>query len=71
VVIEMEDTGPGITIEPVEKALELFVTRGKPHGAGLGLPLARKIVELHGGTLAVFNRGVPTGARVRITLPLG
>jgi signal transduction histidine kinase len=71
VAIEIEDTGPGITIEPVEKALELFVTRGKPHGAGLGLPLARKIVELHGGTLAVSNRGVPTGARVRITLPLG
>ncbi len=70
-VIEVEDTGPGITHEPVQKVLDLFVTRGKPHGAGLGLPLAKKIVELHGGTLAVSNRGVPMGARVRITLPAG
>jgi len=71
VVIEVEDTGPGISVEPVERALDLFVTRGRPHGAGLGLPLAKKIVELHGGTLAVSNRGVPTGARVLITLPAG
>ena len=70
-VIEVEDSGPGVAVEPVEKALDLFVTRGRPHGAGLGLSLAKKIVELHGGTLVLANRGVPTGALVRITLPAG
>ena len=55
-LIELGDTGRGIDADPVEKVLEPFYTRGTPHGAGLGLPIARKIVELHHGELRVFNR---------------
>jgi signal transduction histidine kinase len=63
-LIELGDTGRGIDADPVEKVLEPFYTRGTPHGAGLGLPIARKIVELHGGNMRVFNRtDVPGGLR--------
>jgi signal transduction histidine kinase len=76
-LIELGDTGGGIDADPVEKVLEPFYTRGTPHGAGLGLPIARKIVELHDGQLRVFNRaeaagGLPagsTGVLVVIRLP--
>jgi signal transduction histidine kinase len=61
-VIEIADTGRGIDADPVEKVFEPFYTRGTPHGAGLGLPIARKIAELHGGDLRLFNRAdVPGG----------
>jgi len=68
-LIELGDTGRGIDADPVEQVLEPFYTRGTPHGAGLGLPIARKIVELHGGELRVFNRAASPGALVVITLP--
>ena len=75
-MIELGDTGKGIDADPVEKVLEPFYTRGTPRGAGLGLPIARKIVELHGGDLRVTNRtdvsggfGADPGTLVLIRLP--
>ncbi len=63
-LIELGDTGRGIDADPVELVLEPFYTRGTPHGAGLGLPIARKIAELHGGELRVFNRADSPGTLV-------
>ncbi len=51
--IEVADTGPGIT--PGRDVFDFFVTT-KKGGTGLGLPIARQIVEAHGGKLAFRSR---------------
>jgi signal transduction histidine kinase len=71
--ITVRDTGIGMTKEDVRRALELFgqadssLTR-KYQGTGLGLPLAARFVELHGGTLKI--RSVPgKGTSVMVNFP--
>lgn len=66
--IEVKDNGPGIPVEIRESLFEPFVTHGKKRGTGLGLAISRKIVEDHGGTLAVESD--PTwGTRFIIDIP--
>jgi signal transduction histidine kinase len=60
------DDGPGVDAAAAARLFEPFST-SKPGGTGLGLALARKIVEEHGGTLQM--RPVPSGARFDILLP--
>lgn len=67
-VLLMADEGPGIPEEIRGTLFEPFVTRGKKSGTGLGLAVARRFVEDHGGTLELLP-GSP-GARFRLTLPL-
>lgn len=63
-VITVRDNGVGVDPEQASTYLLPFQS-GKPHGFGLGLPLARKIILHHGGTLALT--GTPGGgATVRI-----
>lgn len=50
--IQIRDTGCGIPPEQIEQIFQPFVTY-KPGGTGLGLPLSKRIVEAHGGTLQV------------------
>lgn len=69
VEIVAADTGKGIDADPIELVFEPFFTRGKRHGAGLGLPIAKRIIELHEGSLRVRNGGRPAGAVFTITLP--
>jgi len=66
-VIEVADHGPGVPAEDREKIFEPFFT-GKIQGTGLGLAIARRVVELHGGTLSVHSspRG---GALFRAEIP--
>ncbi len=66
-VIEVADAGPGVPAEDREKIFEPFFT-GKTQGTGLGLAIARRVVELHGGTLSVHSspRG---GALFRAEIP--
>lgn len=67
--ILVEDTGPGLPDDP-ERLFEKFAPRvrtGAP-GAGLGLSIARKIVELHGGTIRAENRP-GDGARFVLRFP--
>jgi signal transduction histidine kinase len=65
--IFVEDTGGGIAPELQERIFEpFFTTREK--GTGLGLPLARKIAQAHGGELLVESR--PGMTRFTLTLPL-
>lgn len=69
------DTGIGIARENMEKIFEGFFRVDTPYsrvteGTGLGLPLSRKMVELHGGTLFVESEGLNCGASIRFTLPL-
>jgi signal transduction histidine kinase len=62
------DEGPGVPAELAERVFEPFVTRGKKSGTGLGLAVARRFVEDHGGSLELLPDG--PGARFRILLPL-
>jgi two-component system CheB/CheR fusion protein len=69
------DTGVGIAPENMEKIFEGFFRVDTPYsrvteGTGLGLPLSRKFVELHGGSLSVESQGLDKGLSVRFTLPL-
>jgi two-component system CheB/CheR fusion protein len=69
------DTGVGIALENMEKIFEGFFRVDTPYsrvteGTGLGLPLSRKMVELHGGKLFVESEGLNCGTSIRFTLPI-
>ncbi len=75
VEVAVTDNGPGIAAEDQELIFEEFgqartAASGMPHGGtGLGLPLSRKFIELHGGHLWVES--VPgAGSTFRFTLPV-
>jgi signal transduction histidine kinase len=70
-LLELADEGPGVAPEIRERVFEPFVTFGKKRGTGLGLAVARRFVEDHGGSLELLPAGEPAiGARFRLTLPL-
>jgi two-component system CheB/CheR fusion protein len=69
------DKGVGIAPENMEKIFEGFFRVDTPYsrvteGTGLGLPLSKKLVELHGGKLFVESEGLNKGTSVRFTLPI-
>jgi signal transduction histidine kinase len=68
VTVTIEDTGPGMTEETLSRAFDLFFTT-KPDGTGLGMSIARSVVNLHAGELTVSSR-VGEGTRVQARLPL-
>jgi signal transduction histidine kinase len=71
--ISVADTGIGMTPREIGRALETFrqvdgsLTR-RHQGAGVGLPLAKHLIELHGGTLAIASQK-GAGTTVVISLP--
>jgi signal transduction histidine kinase len=65
--IEVTDTGPGIPVDLREQVLEPFFTT-KSRGGGLGLPIAKRVAELHGGALAL-TFPASGGTAVTITAP--
>jgi signal transduction histidine kinase len=67
-VLTLADEGPGVPPEIRDRLFEPFVTRGKKTGTGLGLAVARRFVEDHGGTLELLPDG--PGARFRIAMPI-
>ncbi len=77
IVAFVDDDGPGLPAESLEKVFQRFYT-SRPKGAafggnsGLGLAIARQIVDAHGGRIWAENRereGVVTGARFCVALP--
>jgi two-component system CheB/CheR fusion protein len=59
----------------MEKIFEGFFRVDTPYsrvteGTGLGLPLSRKLVDLHGGKLTIESKGLNKGTSVRFTLPI-
>lgn len=66
--IVLQDNGPGLDAEQRERIFEPFYTT-KSKGTGLGMSIARRIVEAHGGTLELAPNGQPSGACFVITLP--
>jgi signal transduction histidine kinase len=67
VALVVADTGPGIPPDVLPRIFDPYFTT-RPRGLGLGLTIARRIVEAHGGTLEVASRP-GEGARFRVVLP--
>ncbi len=79
-VVQVDDNGPGIQIENIDRVFERFYT-DRPEGesfgqnSGLGLSISRQIAEAHGGTLKAENiidtaTGQTLGARFTLSLPV-
>ncbi|HVG20982.1 MAG TPA: response regulator [Blastocatellia bacterium] len=66
--LSISDTGCGMTDEQMKNVFEPFYTT-KSQGLGLGMSFASRIIEQHGGTVAIESR-VNEGTRVQITLPV-
>ena len=73
--VEVGDTGPGIPVEDHERIFLEFEqarigsAKSKPEGTGLGLALAKKFVEMHGGKIWVESE-VGKGSKFYFTIPL-
>ncbi len=79
-VVDVEDEGPGLRPDMLERIFERFYTDrveqdGYGNNSGLGLSISRQIVEVHGGTIEASNRPGkdaqnPGGARFTVHLPV-
>ena len=73
--VVVQDTGQGISRDFLPHVFERFRqedashTRGK-FGLGLGLSIAKHLVELHGGTITAFSNGAGHGARFEVDIPM-
>ena len=73
--IAVEDSGVGIPPDMLARIFDMFTqlqeyrdrTQG---GLGIGLTLARRLIELHGGTIEAFSEGLGRGSRFVVQLPL-
>ena len=73
--IAIRDEGQGITAEFLPYVFDLFSRHdlqagGNPGGLGLGLPLARRVAQLHGGDVKAYSEGPGCGAEFVMSLPL-
>jgi signal transduction histidine kinase len=69
IMISITDSGCGMSEEVRRRALEPFYTAGKESGTGLGMAIAARIVEGHGGAMEIESTE-GSGTTVRILLPL-
>jgi PAS domain S-box-containing protein len=75
VVARVRDTGVGISAEMLPRVFDLFVQAERPldrapGGLGLGLTLARRLTEMHGGRLEAFSAGLGQGSEFVVRLPV-
>ena len=69
IVVEVQDTGPGIPLDSLTKIFDpFFTTKPTGQGTGLGLAISRQIMKMHGGTLDIENND--TGLRARLVFRL-
>jgi signal transduction histidine kinase len=70
-VLEVEDNGPGLHVEDIDKIFEMFYTTRKPgEGSGLGLAIVKRYSEELGGRVAARNSESSGGALFTVALPL-
>ncbi|MCC2655657.1 MAG: chemotaxis protein methyltransferase CheR [Panacagrimonas sp.] len=73
--VDIVDRGIGMSPEMLRRAFDMFA-QADPRvervygGLGIGLNVAKRLVELHGGTIEAFSEGAGRGTRVSIRLPL-
>ncbi len=67
--IRIEDNGPGIADAVRDRLFEPFVSHGKENGTGMGLTVVQKILQDHGGDVAV-ERTSASGTTFRVNIPL-
>ncbi len=72
VQISVKDDGAGISHADIPHVFDRFyrVDQSRSSGSGLGLDIARTIIETHGGRIAVHSEGIGCGTTVKVTLPL-
>jgi len=73
-VVTVEDTGVGIPADKLESIFDMFmqVDRSMEHsqgGLGIGLTLVKRLVEMHGGSVAAHSAGQGQGSRFTVRLP--
>ncbi len=74
VTVTVRDSGIGIAAGARERIFDLFAQGGESRersdsGLGIGLALSRRLVEMHGGTIAVESDGIGRGTSFMVTLP--
>ena len=74
-VVAVTDTGVGITAEMLPRVFDMFTQlqehRDRTHGGlGIGLTLAKRLIELHGGSIEVRSDGPGRGTCVTVSLPV-
>jgi signal transduction histidine kinase len=74
-VVTVTDVGYGIPAEQLTTIFELFTripehSRRADRGFGIGLALARRLLEMHGGTIEARSRGLGQGSEFIVTVPL-
>jgi len=67
--ISISDTGCGIPPELLPRIFEPFVTSGKPNGTGLGMAIAKAVVEAHDGEILAKSK-VGCGTTMTVRLPI-
>ena len=75
VVVHVRDNGIGISADALPRIFDMFMQAGAPGrvtqpGLGIGLTLAKSLVELHGGRLSAASDGPGTGSEFTVRLPL-
>jgi PAS domain S-box-containing protein len=75
VLIDIADSGVGIDREALKRIFDMFTrvgreTPGTHAGLGIGLHLARRLVEMHAGELVATSEGIGKGSHFLVTLPL-
>lgn len=73
-VLEVSDTGQGMSPELAQRAFDLFVQGERPlardsGGLGIGLTLAQRLAQLHGGEISAHSAGEGQGSTFRVRLP--
>ena len=79
IMMAVEDNGPGIPVELRERVFDKFfratrdgdVSGHQPSGNGMGLAIAKGIIEAHQGKIWVESKTIGHGARVVFTVPIG
>jgi signal transduction histidine kinase len=66
--VRIQDTGVGMSAETLARAFDMFFTT-KPEGTGLGMAIARSVIERHGGELRLESR-LGQGTTVSVRLPV-